>query len=244
MVSLAKGKSRIDLKALMRFYLSLLDNQWPILLICLVTPIFGMIGTSFTQYIEQTLVLTVGIGLMTSGAIISAVFVIQFFGNLKMSVLYKRLGLLGLTKNQFILINFLFCWILVVISMLLILAYGMTVLAINGFGFETLFNTKLLLFLVSSIAINSVAIMCALFAVNFINSIKSQVTITIIMSWVFMGIGIGVPIAVVSTEGNYWSQHFYDLSITWIIFIPLNVVAIALTLLFFALLNRSFKYAN
>lgn len=108
-----------------------------------------------------------------------------FLIDLKMSVVYKRIGLLGIKPLGFVLIVYAYCFTLVLIADVLVLITSFIINAVLKINFAVAYNLIVLLFFIISIFITAFAIALMIIAVILINSRTMQSIVTTILTILF-----------------------------------------------------------
>ncbi len=104
-----------------------------------------------------------------------------------MSVVYKRIGLLGIKPLGFVFIVYAFYFTLVLIADFLVLIISFIINAVLKINFAVAYNLIVLLFFIISIFITAFAIALMIIAVILINSRTMQSIITTILTILFVG---------------------------------------------------------
>ncbi len=107
--------------------------------------------------------------------------------DLKMSVVYKRIELLGIKPLGFVLIVYAFYFTLVLIADFIVLITSLIINAVLKINFAVAYNLIVLLFFIISIFITAFAIALMIIAVILINSRTMQSIVTTILTILFVG---------------------------------------------------------
>ncbi|MFJ1522358.1 hypothetical protein [Spiroplasma sp. ald] len=181
---------KVNLSALYRFFLSYLRRQKMVLILSVVLiPIAILCQAIFVNYRQGPNVkaLSIGVTFIATGASIAVYMLMGFLIDLKMSVVYKRIGLLGIKPLGFVLIVYAYCFTLVLIADVLVLITSFIINAVLKINFAVAYNLIVLLFFIISIFITAFAIALMIIAVILINSRTMQSIVTTILTILFVG---------------------------------------------------------
>ncbi|WP_342256540.1 hypothetical protein [Spiroplasma endosymbiont of Poecilobothrus nobilitatus] len=109
-----------------------------------------------------------------------------FLIDLKMSVVYKHIGLLGIKPLGFVLIVYAYCFTLVLIADFLVLITSFIINVVLKINFAVAYNLIVLLFFIISIFITAFAIALMIIAVILINLRTMQSIVTTILTILFV----------------------------------------------------------
>ncbi|WP_239498663.1 hypothetical protein [Spiroplasma citri] len=164
---------KINLSALYRFFLSYLRRQKMVLIFSVVLiPIAILCQAIFVNYRQgsNVIALSIGVTFIATGTSVAVYMLMGFLIDLKMSVVYKRIGLLEIKPLGFVLIVYAYCFTLVIIADLLVLITSFIINAVLKINFAVAYNLIVLLFFIISIFISAFAIALMIIAVILINS--------------------------------------------------------------------------
>lgn len=181
---------KINLSALYRFFLSYLRRQKMVLIFSVVLiPIAILCQAIFVNYRQgsNVMALSIGVTFIATGTSVAVYMLMGFLIDLKMSVVYKRIGLLGIKPLGFVLIVYAYCFTLVIIADLLVLITSFIINAVLKINFAVAYNLIVLLFFIVSIFITAFAIALMIIAVILINSRTMQSIVTTILTILFVG---------------------------------------------------------
>ncbi|APE74887.1 hypothetical protein [Spiroplasma citri] len=181
---------KINLSALYRFFLSYLRRQKMVLIFSVVLiPIAILCQAIFVNYRQgsNVIALSIGVTFIATGTSVAVYMLMGFLIDLKMSVVYKRIGLLEIKPLGFVLIVYAYCFTLVIIADLLVLITSFIINAVLKINFAVAYNLIVLLFFIISIFISAFAIALMIIAVILINSRTMQSIVTTILTILFVG---------------------------------------------------------
>ncbi|WP_233485538.1 hypothetical protein [Spiroplasma sp. ChiS] len=181
---------KINLSALYRFFLSYLRRQKMVLIFSVVLiPIAILCQAIFVNYRQgsNVMALSIGVTFIVTGTSVAVYMLMGFLIDLKMSVVYKRIGLLEIKPLGFVLIVYAYCFILVIIADFLVLITSFIINVVLKINFAVAYNLIVLLFFIILIFISAFAIALMIIAVILINSRTMQSIVTTILTILFVG---------------------------------------------------------
>ncbi|AGM25085.1 hypothetical protein [Spiroplasma chrysopicola] len=177
----------INILALYRFFINYLKRQKVVAIFTLIIIPLAILFQSFFNGIRGFYDLKLGITFIAIGSAISIYVIVGFLLDLKMSVIYKRIGLLGIKPFGFILISLFYCLTLVIITDLLVLITSLIITASLKLNFASVFSIITLLgFLLSIFSTIFVTCLILIFVV-LVHSRSMQTLISTIFSLIFVG---------------------------------------------------------
>lgn len=236
---------KINLFALYSFFLNYLRRQKLVLAFAVVIIPIGILCQAIfaNRHGPEVMALSIGITFIATGASVAMYMMMGFLIDLKMSVVYKRIGLLGIKPFGFIVIVYAYCFTLVLIADLLVLIASFIITAALKIDFGTVYNFVVFIFFFISIFITALAISLMMIAVILINSRTVQSLVTGIFSILFVGgafiIAAFIP-ALFGGDYKYALLSFAGLSIS----LGIILGSILLTGLLTWLIMRIFRWDN
>ncbi|WP_425379400.1 hypothetical protein [Spiroplasma endosymbiont of Stenodema calcarata] len=236
---------KINLFSLYSFFLNYLRRQKLVLIFAVIIIPIGILCQAIfaNRRGPEIMPLSIGITFIATGASVAMYMMMGFLIDLKMSVVYKRIGLLGIKPLGFILIVYTYCFTLVLIADLWVLIGSFIITAILKIDFAIVYNFIVFLAFFISIFVTAFAIGLMLIAVILINSRTMQSLITCLFSLLFVG-GSFVAAAFIPALFGHNYQHGI-LSVTGLsISIGIIIGLILLTSVTLWLIMRIFRWDN
>ncbi|WHQ36530.1 hypothetical protein [Spiroplasma sp. SV19] len=236
---------KINLFSLYSFFINYLRRQKLVLIFAVIIIPIGILAQAVfdNRHGPEVMSLSIGITFIASGASVAMYMMMGFIIDLKMSVVYKRIGLLGIKPFGFIVIVYAYCFTLVLIADLLVLIASFIITAALKIDFAVAYNFVVFLFFFLSIFITAFAISLMMIAVILINSRTVQSLVTGIFSLLFVGGSFIVAAFIPALFGNNYQETLLSLNG---LSISLGVILglILLTGLLTWLIIRIFRWDN
>ncbi|AHI58022.1 hypothetical protein P344_03395 [Spiroplasma mirum ATCC 29335] len=236
----------VNIFALYFFFLNYLKRQKIVFVIAVILIPIGITLDAILnnpRISAGSISLGIGISFIATTASCSMYMMLGFLIDLKVSIVYKRIGLLGIKPLGFILMASLYCITLVVVSDILVLITSLITVGALGFDFSLIYDLTLLLFFIVSIFTVFCVMGILLLTLVLINSRTIQSLVTGILSVIFIGGSFAVASWIPLLFGHNYQQIFTSslgIGIFFIIIISLSIIG----LIFYYLTLWLFKWDN